>query len=383
MGKAGAALLGNFGQRASAHTRTNARTHAGMHARRARAVALAALVCLAVVVQAAARSVPLRPRAPQSTWECVPLAVVQVTPAVLWERENCTGTTPAGRVGPLVFNIVRADLSDAHVRVRAARADPAHNPPLQDVRTIAQSVPRAVAAVNGGFFWRVDERVFFDNVCFFKSRADAERNASAEHPNYGLGDGLTLIDGELVSSNCDCLGYDRPTALIVNGTESYVSIMRRAERAPPGTRDAIAAGPNLVSYDAATGAPVFDIPADDHNVNILEHTTNTAVGVVRGPSCNGRAQGCTNASLVLVTCDGYDGCPRADPTCGVNAHEFAWYMLDRVHATEAMQMDQGGSTTMFVRGQGDNSIVSNPGHGLRSVFNALVITDDRLPGERE
>jgi len=36
-----------------------------------------------------------------------------------------------------------------------------------------------------------------------------------------------------------------------------------------------------------------------------------------------------------------------------------------------MGMDQGGSTTMYVDGHG---VVSNPGAGARSVYDALFIT---------
>lgn len=38
-------------------------------------------------------------------------------------------------------------------------------------------------------------------------------------------------------------------------------------------------GPNLVSFDPATGESYVDIPSDDDNINILEHAANSAVGI--------------------------------------------------------------------------------------------------------
>jgi hypothetical protein len=41
--------------------------------------------------------------------------------------------------------------------------------------------------------------------------------------------------------------------------------------------------------------------------NILEHSANTGFGIN------------SNGTVYLVTLDGHDGCPAADPTCGTNA----------------------------------------------------------------
>ena len=116
---------------------------------------------------------------------------------------------------------------------------------------------------------------FFDDVCFFKSRADANKNATSDHPNYGIGDGLLVINGELLSSNCDLPGYDRPAALIIDDApqNTHIDLMTRGQRAPPGTKNAIAAGPNLVSMDPKTKQPYVHIPLDDFNVNIWEHAS--------------------------------------------------------------------------------------------------------------
>ena len=61
--------------------------------------------------------------------------------------------------------------------------------------------------------------------------------------------------------------------------------------------------------------------------------------------------------LLLVTFDGHDGCTEYG-NCGVNAHQFAAFLLDHLRVHSAMNMDQGGSTTMWVAGKPPGSRVS-------------------------
>jgi exopolysaccharide biosynthesis protein len=64
---------------------------------------------------------------------------------------------------------------------------------------------------------------------------------------------------------------------------------------------------------------------------------------------------------------------RAQPTCGVNSYQLAYLLKDFLHATSGMNMDQGGSTTMYVGGQG---VVTNPGADVRAVGNGLFLVRD-------
>ena len=121
--------------------------------------------------------------------------------------------------------------------------------------------------------------------------------------------------------------------------------------------NAIAASPNLVT------AGRIDIPPDDDNTgNIEEHAANTGVGI--------RDNGTT---LVMATVDGVDGCPMANATCGVNAVQLAFLMKDLLHVDDAMQMDQGGSTTMWVQGRPNDGVVSVNQWQPRRVFSALFV----------
>ena len=75
----------------------------------------------------------------------------------------------------------------------------------------------------------------------------------------------------------------------------------------------------------------------------------------------------------MVTIDGYDGCSPLNSTCGTNAFSLGYFFKDYFNCTSAMNMDQGGSTTMFINGQPNNGIVSNPGQGPRAIASALML----------
>lgn len=232
-------------------------------------------------------------------------------------------------------------------------------------------VPNAVAGVNGGYFWRLDLSTFFDDVCLGKTRKDALQPASLSNPNYGVGDSLLTINGTVYASNCDLPGYNVPVALIANGSSSSIVVMSRGQRLPDTVVDAIAAGPNLVSYNSTTKSSYVDIPKDDYNVNIWEHAADTGVGLVMRKG--------QTSHLLMATVDGYDGCPIRDATCGIFCHQMGFFMKDFLGATTAMEMDQGGSTTMWVTGQPNGGLVSNsdnnnPNSSARPVFDGLFVT---------
>lgn len=203
---------------------------------------------------------------------------------------------------------------------------------------------------------------FIDDVCFGKFRKAALEPASMTDPNAGIGDSLTIINGTYASSNCDKIGNSKPVAAVLDSPPRFVKL-GRGERLPSSVRWAIGAGPNLVSFNDTTGQSYIDVEGD--NVNIVEHSSNTAIAL-RGDE------------FMLVTFDGSDLCPNADPTCGINSRQFAGFLLDHVGADTAMEMDQGGSTVMWVNGQpgtvpGEPGVVSNPGRGERLLFNGIFI----------
>ena len=79
--------------------------------------------------------------------------------------------------------------------------------------------------------------------------------------------------------------------------------------------------------------------------------------------------------LYLVTVNGADSGNVLEPTSGINAREFAHFMLDYLHCDQAMGMDQGGSTTMWIDGFGivSDPDTTNPNDGPRNLFAGLFI----------
>ena len=58
----------------------------------------------------------------------------------------------------------------------------------------------------------------------------------------------------------------------------------------------------------------------------------------------------------------------------MDSRQFAHFLLDYLRVDTAMEMDQGGSTAMWVKGQasGTNGIVTNPTVAERELFNAYM-----------
>ena len=55
----------------------------------------------------------------------------------------------------------------------------------------------------------------------------------------------------------------------LDGTKSSIAVLYRGETVADDVQNALGAGPNLVSFNASTGASYVDIPADDDNINRL------------------------------------------------------------------------------------------------------------------
>eukprot|EP01125_Pyxidicula_operculata_P006852 TRINITY_DN2351_c0_g1_i2.p1 TRINITY_DN2351_c0_g1~~TRINITY_DN2351_c0_g1_i2.p1 ORF type:complete len:280 (+),score=87.57 TRINITY_DN2351_c0_g1_i2:560-1399(+) len=276
----------------------------------------------------------------------------------------------------MVFNVVEADLTSPNIVVTPAFADPKTQYQLQTLPDMAKRVPNAIAGINGGYFWRLDKSTFIDDVCILKSRYDAQQPPSLSQPDYGVSDSLLIINGTLYGTNCNLPGYEVPVALVINGTSSNFQILSMGQQLDPKVvKNAIAAGPNLVSLDTSgsTPSPYVNIPWDDFNVNIWEHAANTAVGLKSSSGSVSKVD-----RIVLVTADGDDNCASSDPSCGIEAEPMAYYMKDFIKADWAMEMDQGGSTTMWIAGQPNNGVVSNsaslgPPGSPRPLFDGLFI----------
>lgn len=307
-----------------------------------------------------------------TSWTCTPLnaSVSLAGGAANWQRLSCTAPsvptspTTSQAAGPLVVNIVTANItSGSGLRLTPATAPATAPSDLDTLDKIASADGRTlIAGINAGYFFRLDVSTFFDTVCVGKTAAVAEQPVSPSTPNTGVADGSIVIGGRLRGSNCDCIGYNLPVFLTINGSSSTIDVLGRAAAPPAGLAlDSLAAGPNLVSSNAS--GPFVDIRDGDENfANVYEWAANTMVGF----SPDG-------ATAYFLTTDGFDGCPATNQTCGANAFTLAYLAKDFLRVGKAMAMDQGGSTTMFVQGQGADGIVTHSGSGARPLFSGLFL----------
>jgi hypothetical protein len=120
----------------------------------------------------------------------------------------------------------------------------------------------------------------------------------------------------------------------------------------PGVFDAIGGGPILVADGTITG---------DCNGAICNRNPRTGVGIT------------ADGQILLVVVDGR----QPGYSTGLTMHQFARLFVD-LGATDAMNLDGGGSSTMVVNGE----VVNRPSDGFeRSVGSAIVILPGPDPGE--
>jgi hypothetical protein len=152
-----------------------------------------------------------------SAWFCIPMNETVLRAGVVWKTQNCTASLD--KSPPLlVVNSLTVDLTRSDVRLVPAVAKPlpaavatklakpnddddgggdTGDAVLNTLPEMAAQDAKFIAGVNGGYFWRVDvSGIWRDNVCRGKLRSDAEKQATPDHVNYGVGDGVVIIDGE-------------------------------------------------------------------------------------------------------------------------------------------------------------------------------------------
>jgi hypothetical protein len=300
---------------------------------------------------------------------------------VVWNTQNCTKGDPAVSPPLLIINSIHVDLSQPDIRVVPAIADPTAQ--VQNLPAMAKQNANFIAGINGGYFWRVDVDGFWrDNVCRGKVRKEAEQPASDKNVNFGISDGTVKIDDVVYGNNCNCTGYSRPAVLVLDNAESNIQVLHRGENVDNTVHTAIGAGPNLVSLDIETGTAFVDVPKDDDNINKVVFEATTAVGLQQSIVAGADGKTTVAESLIMVTSDGSDGCLPFETYCGILSPDLGSLMKEVFKCTQAMSMDQGGSTTMWIGGENPtrDGIVScsdnkSPceGQGARALANGLFI----------
>jgi len=196
---------------------------------------------------------------------------------------------------------------------------------------VIASRTKAVAAVNGGYF-----------------------------NSKGNPVGLLRIDGKTLATNVG----ERWASIGIDAKERIVIL-----RGPKGdwktVSHAMGAGPILVQGGKIDVGSGFAHEKGRH--------PRTIVGLTR------------RNHLLLVTVDG-----RTPSSAGMNCRQLAQLMID-LGCVSALNLDGGGSTAMWVRGEPDKGIVSNPSDnrkfdhaGERAVSNVvLILAPDVIVGEED
>lgn len=259
---------------------------------------------------------------------------------VEWKNLSCSNTNGLS----YTINVIDADTSVPGVSVKPIAV--ANTNTLQTLPNIASQDSSVIAGVNGGFFYNAGTdpdigKSFRDNICPSKS-----------YPQTGnLGDSLTQIDGQVISSAClTDENYLRSVFVINNNQNYFITQVGANQPIQIGGvfPDAIGAGPTLVKNGE------IDITAEGFEW-YTSLAARTAVGI------NG-------SHVYLVTVDkSYSG--------GMTINELADFMLYQVHATDAMNLDGGGSTTMCVTNSSTCNIINSPSDstGARAIYNGLFI----------
>lgn len=303
-------------------------------------------------------------------WQCSSPLIQQPLNAkgnIIWVKLQCQGVSPLGfskrsrDTGVLTMNIVDANLADAHTFVKPtignANAKHAYRSTLLEQ---ASAYPNAVAGINGGYFRkRVGRR---DENCIRRPL-----NTPLDTPNH-VGEGLLVIDHQVYSTNCNggVLSEVGRSSLIQDATTKQWRIERvKHDTVPANTLNAIGAGPGLIQTIA--GKPQIQITWEGI-LSTLEFSANVAVILATDK------QG--NQHMLFFTVDGID---REYGMTSIGMTNFIYNKIPSLFGlrlVSAMSMDQGNSTTLFVK-NAKNHIASVTGRNglIREIYDGLFIVD--------
>jgi len=227
------------------------------------------------------------------------------------------------------INLLDIDLNDTSIKPFIAWQDTV----LLTTHAMAER-EKAVAAVNGNFFHTKNG----GSVCFLKINGkiiDTSRTDLSDHLFLDeLDDAAIIIDQK--------------------GKMGIISC-------PPNGWKSITQVPTIIS----AGPPLI---LDGKTVKVIPHTFNdkrysrTGAGLTK------------NNHLLLITVDG-----NSEQSAGMTIPEFA-QIFKAFDCTNAINLDGGGSTTMWIKGEPDSGIVNHPTdnkkfdhYGERKIANAIIL----------
>lgn len=248
-----------------------------------------------------------------------------IHPSVVWKRRHFENLFNAKQY----VNVLDIDLNDTLIKIDIGFQKPA----LVATHEIAER-EKAVAAINGNFFHTEEG----GSVCFFKKAGNIIDTSRTDLTERLF---LDWLDD----------------AAIAFTKEQRVKIVNEPVQGWPG----IDSLPTIF-----TGGPF--LIQDGKVVKQAAHSFNNNRFSRTGA-------GLTNdGHLILVVVDG-----NSSESAGMSIKEFA-QLFKSLGCTTAFNLDGGGSSTMWIKGQPDNGIVNHPTdnkkfdhYGERKVANALLI----------
>jgi len=245
----------------------------------------------------------------------------KIQPGLVWKHASVVyDDTLLQNINILVVNTSRRGISIQYDKTKNEKVN------LQVAGT------EAMAAVNGGFF------------------------------SIANGGSVTYIrtGGLIVDSDTATL-WKKNTNLngaVLIDSEGKVSVRSSTTNewfdSHPEYPDVLVTGPLLIENDTKTTLPETSLVTTRH--------PRTAIGMA------GKSR------VLLITIDG-----RNSQSAGLSLHELADFMAS-LKCTEAVNLDGGGSTTMWIRGKPYEGIVNMPSdnkkfdhEGARSVSNIIVV----------
>ena len=259
----------------------------------------------------------------------------------------------------LKINLIDANLADKNIYlspVLAKTIDP-QAPYLQSLQVMGKENPALIAGINGGYFFLNKSKHHRDENCLSKSYP--------EFTTQGIGDGLLIINNSAYATNCSSGIFPEKarSSIIENQNQQWEIKKTATNKIPSGVINALGAGPGLITN--MNGKPVISV--DWENIlSTFEFAANTAVILATDKN--------HHCHVIFFTVDG------EDKVAGMSAIEMANFIAtvlpDLLHLKiiSAMSMDQGHSTTMYVK-QANPQIVSraSPNRSPRLIYDGLFI----------
>jgi len=300
-------------------------------------------------------------------WQCAPAKIENLTKNgdVKWLRLRCHGKFPTDyfrfsgkETGILKINLVTADISSPHIKLvpQLARTSSKKQPFAETLLQMGRDNPKFIAGINGGYFY-TNRKGHVDLLCLNKHYPElTPRNIS---------DGLLIIDGNEIAQNCEWNSFVTKgrSSLLLNQARHWYIHEIPYESSLPHILSAIGAGPALIK--TVQGKPRIDIRWEGI-FSTFEFSANSAVALatdVKG-----------HQHVIFFTVDGVDGKAGMDSPEMANFIYFRLPRLLNLKLQSAMSMDQGHSTTLYIR-DANPQIVSQASKrkGVRRIVDGLFI----------